>query len=100
MIDAIRAMIRDRKYIITFHAMKRMEERGVSKADLIRLIMNGDIIEEYPDRTPCPSALMAGTIDCYYCHAVVALCKTHVRIITVYWPDDDKWIDHRQRKLN
>jgi hypothetical protein len=100
MINAIRAMIRDRKYVITFHAIRRMEERGVSKADVITLIMNGDIIEEYPDSSPCPSALMVGTVDCYYCHAVVALCKTHVRIVTVYWPDDDEWIDHRQRKSN
>lgn len=49
MLDDIRAMIRDRRYVITFHAIRRMEERGVSKADVITLIMNGDIIEEYPD---------------------------------------------------
>lgn len=100
MIEGIKALIRERKYIITLHAKKRMDERGVSSADLITFIMNGDIIEEYSDSEPCPSALILGIVAGYYCHAVVALCKNHARIITVYWPDDEKWIDYRTRKSN
>ena len=61
-----------------------MDERGVSSADLITFIMYGDIIEEYPDSEPCPSALILGTVAGCHCHAVVALCKNHARIITVY----------------
>ena len=54
MIEDIKALIEERKYIITLHAKKRMDERGVSSADLITFIMNGDIIEEYPDKESCP----------------------------------------------
>jgi len=100
MIEDIKALIGERKYIITLHAKKRMDERGVSSADLITFIMDGDIIEEYPDSEPCPSALILGTVACCHCHAVVALCKNHARIITVYWPDEEKWIDHKTRKSN
>jgi hypothetical protein len=100
MIEDIKALIEERKYIITLHAKKRMDERGVSSADLITLIMNGDIIEEYPDSEPCPSALILGTVADCHCHAVVALCKNHARIITVYWSDEEKWIDHKTRKSN
>jgi hypothetical protein len=46
--------------------------------------MNGDIIEEYPYSEPCPSALILGSVANSHCHAVVALCKNHARIITVY----------------
>jgi len=100
MIEDIKALIEERKYVITLHAKKRMDERGVSSADLITFIMNGDIIEEYPDSEPCPSALILGTVVDCHCHAVVALCKNHARIITVYWPDEEKWIDHKTRKSN
>ena len=84
MIEDIKALIRERKYLITLHAKKRMDERGVSSADLITFIMHGDIIEEYPDSEPRPSALILGTVAGCNCHAVVVLCKNHARIITVY----------------
>ena len=96
----INELIEGRKYVITLHAKKRMDERGVSTADLITFIMNGDIIEKHPEDEPCPSALILGTVACRYCHAVVALCKNHVKIITVYWPDEEKWTDHKTRKSN
>jgi hypothetical protein len=86
----INDLIEGRKYVIALHAKKRMDERGVSSADLKTFIMNGDIIEKYPDSEPCPSALILGTVAGCNCHAVVALCKNHVKIITVYWPDEEK----------
>jgi len=89
-----------RKYIITLHARDRMDQRGISTEDLANLIMNGDIIEAYPDSKPCPSALISGFVAGCNCHAVVGICKNHLRVITVYWPGEDKWIDHRMRRAN
>lgn len=100
MIDDIKALMKERKYIITLHAKKRMDERSISSTDLTTFRMNGEIIEEYSDREPCPSALILGTVAGCHCHAVVALCKNHVRIITVYWPDEEKWIECKTRKSN
>ncbi len=100
MIDDIKALMKERKYIITLHAKKRMDEQSISSTDLTTFIMNGEIIEEYSDREPCPSALILGTVAGCHCHAVVALCKNHVRIITVYWPDEEKWIECKTRKSN
>jgi hypothetical protein len=31
----------------------------VKEKDLVNLILNGSIIEDYPDTKPCPSALMS-----------------------------------------
>jgi len=50
------------------------------------------------DDVPCPSALMLGFRWSFPHHVVVAECKDHVRIITVYKPGKDKWIDYRIRR--
>lgn len=99
MLERIRVLISERKYIITTHALFRMSERDVTTNDLISLIANGKIIEEYLNRNPCPAALMLGTISDKPCHAVVAICGDRLSIITVYWPDDECWVDCRTRRL-
>jgi hypothetical protein len=98
MLDRIRLLVEERKYIITTHAILRMSERGVTVRDLIGLIVNGEIIEEYPNREPCPAALMLGFISGKPCHAVVAICGCRLSIITVYWPDEECWEDCRTRR--
>lgn len=99
-IDDIKKHILLDNYIITFHAHRRMDERGISTEDLVNLILDGSIIEDYPDSRPCPSALIAGRAGWRYCHAVVALCENHLRIITVYWPEDGEWKDNMTRRMN
>jgi hypothetical protein len=100
LIEEIKKHILLDNYIITFHARTRMDERGISTDDLVNLILNGCIIEDYPDSQPCPSALITGIAGWRYCHAVVALCENHLRIVTVYWPEDEEWIDHMTRRRN
>jgi len=56
------------------------------------------IIEDYPDDEPCPSALFMGFIEMRPCHVVVSQCADHARVITVYIPEKDKWINNRIRK--
>lgn len=99
MLERIRVLVRERKYIITTHAIIRMSDRDVTTNDLISLIANGEIIEAYPNRKPCPAALMLGSISDKPCHAVVAICGDRLSIITVYWPDDECWMDCRTRRL-
>lgn len=98
LIDEIKKNVCERNYRLTFHARVRMFERRISNRDLVDLIMNGEIIEEYPDKEPCPAVLMLGFVSCRQCHAVVACCLDHLRIITVYWPDEERWINYCVRK--
>ena len=100
LIDKIKEQILLNNYIITFHAHRRMDERGISTDDLANVILDVSIIEDYPDSRPCPSALIAGRAGWRYCHAVVALCENHLRIITVYWPEDGEWKDNMTRRMN
>jgi hypothetical protein len=75
-----------------------MFERNISTDDLIIIISSGEIIEDYPDDEPCPSVLIVGFINSIAYHTVVAVCTDHIRIITVYIPEEDKWIDYRRRR--
>lgn len=65
---------------------------------MIKLIMTGDIIEKQLECNPCPKVLIVGQDRSgSLCHVSVAICKSLLKIITVYRPDEDKWIDGRVR---
>ncbi len=84
--------------LISHHARVRMFERNVSTDDLIVLISSGEIIETYPDDEPCPSVLIMGLIEAVVYHTVIAVCTDHIRVITVYIPEENKWIEYRKRR--
>lgn len=94
----ITELIESGEILISHHARVRMFERNVSTDDLIAIMASGEIIEEYPDDEPCPSILMMGYFEAVAYHVVIALCTDHVRVITVYIPEEDKWIEYRKRR--
>ena len=71
------------------HSLERMFERGISREQVKLSIVNGTIIEEYPDDTPYPSALFLGWFEGKPLHVVAAYDKESGRlhIITAYIPD-------------
>jgi len=75
-----------------------MFERNISTDDLFAILADGEVIEEYTDSGPCPSALVLGFISRAAYHVVVALCADHLRIITVYIPEEEKWMNYRTRR--
>lgn len=70
------------------HALERMMERGISRAQVKQAILQGSIIEYYPDDYPVPSVLFA-TIQPEPVHAVVAYdaASQQCHVITAYCPD-------------
>lgn len=95
--NQLKELIIKDEFIISNHARTRMFQRNISTEDIRHVIFNGEIIEDYPDDEPCPSALFLGFVNDNPYHAVVAQCIDHVRIVTVYIPEKDKWIDYRIR---
>lgn len=78
----------------TIHGMERLQERGISREDIINCIMNGEIIEEYPNDFPNPSALIFGyNIDGQIIHTVCGTDNSFVYVITAYFPNEDKFLD-------
>nr|WP_320161364.1 DUF4258 domain-containing protein [uncultured Methanoregula sp.] len=96
--EKITSLIESGEILISHHARVRMFERNVSTDDLITVISSGEIIEEYPEDEPCPSVLIMGLIDAVAYHTVIAVCTDHIRVITVYIPEEDKWIEYRRRR--
>ncbi len=71
------------------HALERLMERGFSRDAVKKVLLSGEIIEDYPDDKPFPSALFLGLINGEPFHVVVALDSETGRcfIITAYKPD-------------
>lgn len=76
-----------------------MFQRNVSTDDIKVIVKKGEVIEKYPNDEPCPSALMLGFLEDTPYHLVIARCEDHVRIVTMYHPKEDKWVDYRVRKM-
>ncbi|MBI1755958.1 MAG: DUF4258 domain-containing protein [Fimbriimonas ginsengisoli] len=81
------------KLVFRAHAIQRLFERGVSVADVERLLASGRTIEEYPGDFPFPSRLVLGFIGERPIQIVVAEHRTanEAIIITVYEPNAAEW---------
>ena len=73
-------------------------ERRITNRSLENGIIEGEIIEEYPDDIPCPSVLLLSMVDNTPIHIVIGLCTDHIRIITCYYPEEKEWIHYRMRR--
>jgi len=83
------------------HVLRRMVERGFCRAEIIEALEHGEVIEDYADDTPYPSALVLGFRDELPLHVVVAFDASapETYIITVYEPSPDKFeSDWRTRR--
>lgn len=95
--DQLKELLLKDEFLISNHGRIRMFQRNITTEDIKEVIINGEIIEDYPDDEPCPSVLLLGFSDERPIHVVVSQCMDHARIITVYIPEKDKWINNRIR---
>jgi hypothetical protein len=91
-INDLRKSCAENKVIITQHAIKRLLERGITMADIIEVINNGEIIRQYEDDKPFPSCLVLGKgNEGIAIHTVVSHDGTVMYVITGYYPDPNIW---------
>ena len=71
------------------HSLARMLERGISREIVQRVLLTSEVIEDYPDDRPYPSALFLGLVDVEPFHVVAAFDSKSgcCFIITAYSPD-------------
>ena len=70
----------------------KMHERGIKRADVIRCLESGEIIEDYPDDFPHPSCLVFGrTAANAVLHTVVGISSDTLFVITAYFPDTERF---------
>ena len=90
--DRLKQLVSDRAILWREHALQRMNERRISKADVKTAILSGEIIEDYPDAYPTPSCLVFGcTVSGRRIHVVCGVLDEMAVIITAYRPDVRKW---------
>jgi hypothetical protein len=83
------------------HAVRRMFERRISQTEVVRVLRDGEVIADYPDDRPYPSALMFAVVEGRPLHVVVARDREDDTcvVITVYVPDTRLWgPDFRTRR--
>ena len=99
-IEKVKVLCIERKKKWTGHVAARMQERGIKRDDIINCIINGEIIEDYPNDYPNPSCLMFGyTLNNRVIHVVIGYDGENIYIITAYYPNTDKFeLDMKTRR--
>lgn len=98
-IEKIRQAVLKGQYLIKMHAKQRMGQRKIADNEVIKVILEGEIIEEYPKAKPFPKCLiMAMVREKQPLYVSCAFDGETVYIITVHWYDPKKWIDPWTRR--
>ena len=99
-VDDIRSKIANGAFEFSKHAVDQTILRDIAVREVREAVMNAVVIEDYPGDKYGPSCLLLGFtatarplhIQCSY------PSRPLIKIITVYEPNPDQWIDLRTRK--
>ena len=100
-LDNIRVRIKARNYLLSKHATDQLIVRDISVAEVEQVLLGeAELIEDYPQDKYGPSCLIVGYtntgralhVQCAYSDPMI------VKIVTVYEPDPDRWIEMRIRR--
>lgn len=80
-----------------YHALLRASERGITRDMALRVIKEGEILEERSRAKPFPKCLMMAMMEPHKQPLYVSLgydrAEDYLYIITVHWLDPEKWDD-------
>ena len=100
MIEQLRSKIAANLFEFSRHAVDQSILRGITVQELREAILDGEVIEDYPEDKYGPSCLVFGKtksqrplhMQCSHPSREV------VKIITLYQPDLEQWIDYKVRR--
>ena len=101
LLDDIRDKIARRQYEFSKHAVDQTIVRGIGVAEVEQALANrSEVIEDYPEDKYGPSCLILGFTSAGRPLHVQCSHSTRplIKIITVYEPDAELWIDLRIRR--
>ena len=101
MVDEIRNKFLNGQYEYSKHAVDQSIIRHITTAEILEAILSkSEIIENYPDDKYGSSCLILGfTNNGRPLHMHVGYpSQTVLKIVTVYQPDESKWIEYRIRR--
>ncbi len=100
MIRDLRSKIANGQFEVSQHAVDQSIIRHISVQEIREAFVNSQIVEDYPDDKHGPSCLVLGfTLADRPVHILCSYpSRPLVKIVTLYEPDPDLWIDFRTRR--
>ena len=99
-IEQIRLQLHTGSFDFSRHALRRAIERNISEPEIRQAGLRATVIENYPGDKYSPSCLLLGfTAAGRPLHVQVSFADTRmVRIVTLYEPNPNEWIDYSVRR--
>ena len=98
-INTIKELVNKGKIRWTNHVMVRLFQRNINQNDILEVLLNGEIIEEYENDYPYPSCLVYGINDNNnVIHVVCGSNGEELWIITAYYPNDTEWENDKKTR--
>jgi hypothetical protein len=95
-IETIRGRLREGNYLIKSHAIQHAIKEGFERRQMLEAVMNGRIIEEYPDDQRaliCGSVALTENVNIYL-HVVCEYADpVYAEFVTAYIPDELQWMN-------
>jgi hypothetical protein len=100
MLETIQAKVKNGQYEFSKHATDQAIKRRIVTKEVKDAILQGEIIETYPDDKYGASCLIFGYTKGLRPLHVVCSYSTRdlLKIITLYEPDPNQWINYRTRR--
>jgi hypothetical protein len=100
MIAQLRSKIAKDQFEFSQHAVDQSIIRHISIQEIREAFENCQIVEDYPDDKYGPSCLVLGfTLANRPLHMLCSYpSRPLVKIVTLYEPDPEEWVDFRTRK--
>jgi hypothetical protein len=93
-IETIRERVKAGNYLAKWHAVQHALKEGFERKHMVEAVLNGKIIEEYPDHKRalvCGRATLAENIVIYL-HVVCEYADpVYIEFVTAYIPDELQW---------
>ena len=84
------------------HAVRQMArpERLISANEVEQVVLEGDLVEDYPDDVRGHSCLLLGAPDGRPVHVVCSPRAQYLAIITAYLPEPTQWSPDFRRRID
>ena len=100
MIRGLRSKIANGRFEFSQHAVDQSIIRHISVQEIREAFADSQILEDYPDDKYGPSCLVLGfTLADRPLHILCSYpSRPLVKIVTLYEPDPEQWIEYRMRR--